>query len=376
MYTIDLLATDIENGDLEVLHLLFSRQLWFVLVVNPDGYARNEEQRIWEHHGKDVGQRKNTRPGCGKVLENGVDLNRNYDVCFSRDSVGSSTDICAEDYRGPTAFSEPETQAIRDFVERPEMNISTGLNYHSYGRYFNIPFACEASGVPSADKLAIFQDIAKEMATYNHFAYGQPWKESNLYTVNGETSDWMWQTHGIYAMSPEVGPGFDVPDTHGFWPPRDQVPSLSAELHYSNVYAAMVAGPLYAFQVTALVVTDAMVTVDVSLSNVGLRAAGKVELVASMFANGSHSSSPIEVSPSEMGTAESKQTIRKTLQVPRRLVNPENHIQIPVYILLRDTFGCQLYRLGETLSCSFVVLLLFCLLGWWLTVFSHFCATV
>uniref|UniRef100_K3W8L7 Peptidase M14 domain-containing protein n=1 Tax=Globisporangium ultimum (strain ATCC 200006 / CBS 805.95 / DAOM BR144) TaxID=431595 RepID=K3W8L7_GLOUD len=347
VYTIDLLLLDFENGDLDVLHLLFSRQLWFVLVVNPDGYVRNEDQRIWETSAKGVGQRKNTRPGCNTVLENGVDLNRNYDVCFDHDSVGSSTDICAEDYRGSKPFSEPETQAIRDFVARPGMNFSTALNYHSYGRYFNIPFACQANGVPAPEHLAVFQAIAKEMTTYNHFTYGQPWKESNLYSVNGETSDWMWQTHGIFAMSPEVGPSFDVPDTHGFWPQRDQVPSLSAELHYSNLYAAKMAGPLYAFHVANVrIEDDSTVALNVSLSNAGLRAVGNVELIASMFANGSYGSDLVDILASEIGTAEAKQTVWKTLKVPRRLVNPAHHVQIPVYVVLRDMYGCQLHRIA------------------------------
>lgn len=48
----------------------------------------------------------------------GVDLNRNYGYKFgSTYDKGSSSDPCGEDYRGPYAFSEPETQAIRNLVE-------------------------------------------------------------------------------------------------------------------------------------------------------------------------------------------------------------------------------------------------------------------
>ena len=39
----------------------------------------------------------------------GVDLNRNYGYKFGVTETGSSRDPCAEDYRGPYAFSEPET---------------------------------------------------------------------------------------------------------------------------------------------------------------------------------------------------------------------------------------------------------------------------
>jgi hypothetical protein len=107
--------------------LLFSRQLWFILVVNPDGYVYNEHDiRSWtkvkngtrdKHHDTEEeddnedkdneddtkvdidfsGQRKNRRPStCSSLKDSGVDLNRNYDICFARDATGSSMDVCAE----------------------------------------------------------------------------------------------------------------------------------------------------------------------------------------------------------------------------------------------------------------------------------------
>jgi carboxypeptidase T len=39
----------------------------------------------------------------------GVDLNRNYGFKFGYDDDGSSSNPCAQDYRGAYAFSEPET---------------------------------------------------------------------------------------------------------------------------------------------------------------------------------------------------------------------------------------------------------------------------
>ncbi|KAJ0397572.1 hypothetical protein ATCC90586_010224 [Pythium insidiosum] len=288
--TIDVLATDVANGERETLALLFSRQLWFVLVVNPDGYARNEQLKIWKT-GR-AGQRKNRRPTqCTQDDDDGVDLNRNYDVCFAQDDVGSSTKPCQEDYRGPRPFSEPETLAIKQFVERHttsssndtstlSTDLATSLNYHSFGRYFNIPFACQARGTPNASSLALFTWMAKEMTTFNGFAYGQPWKDSNLYTVNGETSDWMWVKHGIFAMSPEVGPAFSTqPSGLGFWPPREHVPRLALELHYSNLVAARVAGPLFEIEIRRISIhresssagVRTFVDVTWALQNEGLR---------------------------------------------------------------------------------------------------------
>ena len=69
----------------------------------------------------------------------GVDLSRNYDYEFAFDEVGSSGDICSDSYRGPSAFSEPETQAIRNLLETYP-NIKIALNLHTYGNNLNIPF--------------------------------------------------------------------------------------------------------------------------------------------------------------------------------------------------------------------------------------------
>lgn len=70
------------------------------------------------------------REGCANKNNGGVDLNRNYDEHFAYDTIGSSSNPCAEEFRGTSAFSEPETRAIKDFVlERKNLLVS--LNFHS-----------------------------------------------------------------------------------------------------------------------------------------------------------------------------------------------------------------------------------------------------
>ena len=358
VYTIDILTSDYCNGDLAALELLTSRQLWFILVVNPDGYARNEKSRVWEHN--EIGQRKSTAPTCdNSSADAGVDLNRNYDVCFARDSKGRSNDPCGDDYNGPSAFSEPETQAVRDLVRRNTSDFSVALNYHSYGKFVNIPFACQVEGGPSELKNSVFIALAQEMARFNGFQYGQSWKESNLYTVNGETSDWVWQAHGIFAMSPEVGPAFDVESVMGFWPQRDEVPQLSAELHYPNLYISRVAGPVY-----ALVVNDiqlgtvdndgsikSFISVDVRVSNTGLRSAA-ADLVGSMFVNGTNASDAVhfELKAVPEGSGNLAE-VDHTLIIPYSGGDHHQSIQESetLYLVVRDAFSCHLFRVG-TLS--------------------------
>lgn len=343
MYTIDLLVADYVNGDMDMVHLLLSRQLWFILVVNPDGYATNEQYRMWELN--QSGQRKNARTGCANLMDTGVDLNRNYDVCFDHDDIGSNPAICAEDYRGLHPFSEPETKAVRTIVEERGLNFTAALNYHSYGRYFNIPFACESMGTPGGANASVFEDLAREMARYNSFQYGQPWKDSNLYTVNGETSDWLWNAHGIFSMSPEVGPDFEVASAPGFWPPEDQVPALSSELHYTNLYLAQVSGQVHNLKVTDIQVEPESVNFGFKVSNTGLRVGSSdVDVIISRFLNGTDSSIVAKVTAKSLGSMLDLKTTSELVSFP--LSSPE--VIDELYIVLRDALGCAAFRICTT----------------------------
>jgi hypothetical protein len=46
---------------------------------------------------------------------------------------------CSEDYRGPKAFSEAETRAMRDFVTALA-HLKIAINFHAWGNLFVIPF--------------------------------------------------------------------------------------------------------------------------------------------------------------------------------------------------------------------------------------------
>jgi hypothetical protein len=69
----------------------------------------------------------------------GVDLNRNYGVSWDKPG-GSSQDHCAENYRGPFPFSEPETRAIRDFLISHRHSIKFVYNFHAYGNMYLWPY--------------------------------------------------------------------------------------------------------------------------------------------------------------------------------------------------------------------------------------------
>ena len=94
--------------------------IYIVPCLNPDGYEYSRSHfSFW---------RKNRRDNGDGTF--GVDLNRNFSVGYSKSSNTSSNV-----YSGPKPFSEPETQAIKKFVDTHE-NITLALDYHSQGNVF------------------------------------------------------------------------------------------------------------------------------------------------------------------------------------------------------------------------------------------------
>lgn len=92
----------------------------------------------------------------------GVDLNRNYDFHFGENNSGSSSNECAEDYRGTAAFSEPETLAIKSFLD--QHNIKIAFNYHSFGNVLITPFNFD-----NDDNKILKENFTEYFNLYNEF---------------------------------------------------------------------------------------------------------------------------------------------------------------------------------------------------------------
>jgi hypothetical protein len=139
--------------------------------------------------------RKNTRDG------HGVDINRNYPYAWNSCN-GSSARTGADDYRGTSAGSEPETQAMMNFVAdiKPVFNIS----YHSYSEIVIYPFGCKPSRTPAEEAVeAIGIEIAKKI----DYKPGTSWEL--LYNVDGGDIDWMYNAHQVIPYVIEVNGTWD-----------------------------------------------------------------------------------------------------------------------------------------------------------------------
>ena len=80
--------------------LVDHREMWFVPIINPDGYAYNE---TIAPNGGGM-HRKNRRPNpdnsnCNNSTQQGIDLNRNYGYNWGADNSGSSGNPCSAVYR-------------------------------------------------------------------------------------------------------------------------------------------------------------------------------------------------------------------------------------------------------------------------------------
>tara|TARA_B100001027_G_C16263095_1_gene330517 strand:- start:1032 stop:2963 length:1932 start_codon:yes stop_codon:yes gene_type:complete len=228
MYFVQLLAEE-QNSNPELEYLISNREMWFIPVVNPDGYVYNE---LIEPNGGGMHRKNRANTNCGNGSNRGVDLNRNYGFGWGSNDTGSSPNPCSATYRGDTEFSEPETQAVRDFIINHDFN--NVLHYHCYSNVYIHPWG---NGLfPEEPDSSTLVDIGLEMARYNGYPVGTGLSTIG-YTVNGDAVDWTYGDQDIISYVPEVGS-----TSQGFWPPESDVVDLCMDQVHSNKIFALVAG--------------------------------------------------------------------------------------------------------------------------------------
>lgn len=191
------------QSDAGVKQLVDNGQIWIVPLLNPDGHQYTvTADRLW---------RKNRRNnGDGSF---GVDLNRNYS--YEWGGPGSSGSTYSETYRGTEAFSEPETQAIRDLAV--QHNFVAMLSYHSYSQLVLYPWGYTYSPAPDE---ALMDQMANAISDSIRGVHGQtyvPEASSDLYLASGDATDWLYGERRSPSFTIELrprsaSPGFLLPD--------------------------------------------------------------------------------------------------------------------------------------------------------------------
>lgn len=207
------------ESDPEVQAIVNNTELYFVPVLNPDGYLYNQ---VTDPNGGGFWRKNRRGPG--------VDNNRNYDYHIngnpsngSWSGPGSSSNTNSQTYHGTAPFSEIENQAMKWFVE--QHNFVIALNSHTFGELLYYPFSY--ADVPTPDE-ALFASIGEELTSRNNYT---ALRDSPF---SGDSDDFMYGTVGthesILSFTPEVGTSF--------WPPASDIDATCKAMMYQNLTAA------------------------------------------------------------------------------------------------------------------------------------------
>jgi len=183
------------QSDSDIKKLVNQSEVWIIPMVNPDGLVYSIYfYRYWRKN------RRNNNDGTY-----GVDLNRNYGYKWGNDNIGSSPDPFSSLYRGPYAFSEPETKAIRDFMTGK--NFKALVSYHNYSQIIIYPWGY--TNKPShLDNLmhCLSEKMSNLIQGVNGNVYGYSQAGDSLYLTNGDTTDWSLGVFGIPSFTIELPP--------------------------------------------------------------------------------------------------------------------------------------------------------------------------
>lgn len=141
----------------------------------------------------------------------GVDLNRNYPYLWGPGCGSSSS--CNDLYRGPSAASELESQAM--IALQDQFHFVMATSYHSFGQFIDYPYAC-SNGSPSG-QMPEHAVIHEMMHGVSDGIFATDGTRYDVYSpvpfggVNGDDTSWYYAHRGVYAFIIEVGTSFEPP---------------------------------------------------------------------------------------------------------------------------------------------------------------------
>jgi len=193
------------NEDAEIQSLLETTEIIVVPIVNPDGYEYTYAvggDRFW---------RKNRRDNPDFC--EGVDLNRNWGYDWNGGD-STSTNMCSDVYVGPSAFSEPEVQAMRDLVNSLP-NLVAHIDFHSYSQLVLEPWASSNNPPPRENIVKTLSgEISEEIFSVHGETYVAGTGGDLLYLADGVFPDWTTSNGALsytVELRPDGSPGFDLP---------------------------------------------------------------------------------------------------------------------------------------------------------------------
>lgn len=212
--------------------LLRDERTFVIPVINPDGLEATQMAGdsipVYDDNGYTslplaaIGagpyRRKNCEPTQAGtemlpcVFKDGIDINRNYGAFWGGPGSGADPGPTGQTYRGPKAFSEPETEAFHQWSSHHQVMVIN--SNHTYAGDFlfqpgfgrnaepGIPYAATSkkigTQVPHQTEMKALSDAMGAAAGYKSFV------SYDLYDVTGATEDWNYFAQSAFGYTAEV----------------------------------------------------------------------------------------------------------------------------------------------------------------------------
>ncbi len=204
------------GSDADSTWLLDNHEFHLLLQANPDGRKRAEQAVLWRKN-ENLNHCPQSNGNPTSSNHPGVDLNRNYPWSWFT-NTGSSGVACQQTYRGPGGGSEPETQAVVEYLReifpdtrdalpnQPSIAASPAtqglfLDMHSHSGLVLWPWG--GPGVTGNNQAYV--NLGRRLAWFNSYT---PQQSLNLYATDGTTIDQAYGDLGVPALTYELGTAF------------------------------------------------------------------------------------------------------------------------------------------------------------------------
>ncbi|KAF9934282.1 hypothetical protein FBU30_002700 [Linnemannia zychae] len=197
----------LKGTDSRVAGYLTKYTFHIIPIMNPDGFVITQTTNRMH--------RKNAQVNGGCI---GTDTNRNWDKGWG--SPGASSNPCADDYRGPYAFSAPEALNIANYLKSLP-NVALYIDIHSYSQLIMTPWGYSATPPPTYSTFLkpLVQGAATALRAVNGVRFTTGDIYNTIYPASGNSADY------AYSINVKAPLAVELRDTgtYGFQLPASQI---------------------------------------------------------------------------------------------------------------------------------------------------------
>ncbi|WP_395376104.1 M14 family zinc carboxypeptidase [Marinicella sp. W31] len=203
--------------DADATWLVDYHEIHLLMQGNPDGRKVSEGEAS-------PSQRKNRNANHCAAGNRGVDMNRNFEFMWNQ-GTGSSGQQCSDAYRGTGAVSEPENEAINNYINTifadqrgpnlsdaaPDTTTGVYLDLHSFSNLTLWPYGFSDSVGPAPNH-AQLRTLGRRMSFFTGYRPEQ--SNASLGGADGASDDNAYGRLGVAAYTIEIGSfgeGFYIP---------------------------------------------------------------------------------------------------------------------------------------------------------------------